>query len=512
MQIKIKNPTYLLFINIISSTLSMLISSLISLVLTPYITKNIGAEAYGFVSLANNFINGASLLTIALNSMASRFVVIELYRGDINKAKTYYSSVFYANLCLASIIGLFSFIFVYRLEIFINISPALIQDVKLLFLMLFINFLVSIFSSLWGIGAFYTNKLYLINIINIGGYLIRGILMLGLYMLLPPRVSYIGIITLIVTVYVTIVTVLVNKKLLPELKVSRNYFEFKKVLVILKAGIWNSITKLGEVLLSGLDLLITNLFISQEAMGILAFAKTLPTIVSSIIGAVTNVFSPTLTEDYSKKNYENMKKNIEQSIKILGVFCSVTLSGLIVLGDIFFQLWVPEQNATLLHQLMILTVFGSAVNGVVNAIYNIFTVTNKLKFNSVLVILTGAVSTVLVFILLKFTDWGIFAVAGVSSILIIIKTMFFVVPYASKLIGQKYTVFFPSILKMICITVVNCIIGLIIRNVWFNNVAEWPLFLLSIIVIGGIDTSISVMILLTKEERKLLRKTFFRAK
>ena len=226
--------------------------------------------------------------------------------------------------------------------------------------------------------------------------------MLGLYMLLPPRVSYIGIITLIVTVYVTIVTVLVNKKLLPELKVSRNYFEFKKVLVILKAGIWNSITKLGEVLLSGLDLLITNLFISQEAMGILALAKTLPTIVSSIIGAVTNVFSPTLTEDYSKKNYENMKKNIEQSIKILGVFCSVTLSGLIVLGDIFFQLWVPEQNATLLHQLMILTVFGSAVNGVVNAIYNIFTVTNKLKFNSVLVILTGAVSTVLVFILLKF--------------------------------------------------------------------------------------------------------------
>ena len=80
MQIKIKNPTYLLFINIISSTLSMLISSLISLVLTPYITKNIGAEAYGFVSLANNFINVASLLTIALNSKASRFVVIELYR------------------------------------------------------------------------------------------------------------------------------------------------------------------------------------------------------------------------------------------------------------------------------------------------------------------------------------------------------------------------------------------------------------------------------------------------
>ena len=46
---------------IIVSGLGVFISYLINFLLTPYITDNIGIEAYGFVSLAKNFVNYAQI-------------------------------------------------------------------------------------------------------------------------------------------------------------------------------------------------------------------------------------------------------------------------------------------------------------------------------------------------------------------------------------------------------------------------------------------------------------------
>ena len=71
-----------LFINLVSSIVALIVNMGISFFLSPYIINNVGAEAYGFVSLANNFVNYASLLTIALNSMAGRFIAIKIHQGD----------------------------------------------------------------------------------------------------------------------------------------------------------------------------------------------------------------------------------------------------------------------------------------------------------------------------------------------------------------------------------------------------------------------------------------------
>ena len=82
-----------LTINLVSSILAFIINMGISFFLTPYITKNIGVEAYGFVSLGTQFINYASLVTIALNSMAGRFITIEIHKKNWESANKYFNSV-----------------------------------------------------------------------------------------------------------------------------------------------------------------------------------------------------------------------------------------------------------------------------------------------------------------------------------------------------------------------------------------------------------------------------------
>ena len=73
-------------VNLSSSLVAFVVSLLISFFLSPYIIKTLGVEANGFVSLANTFINYATLITIALNSMAGRFITIAINEGEYKKA------------------------------------------------------------------------------------------------------------------------------------------------------------------------------------------------------------------------------------------------------------------------------------------------------------------------------------------------------------------------------------------------------------------------------------------
>ena len=65
-----------LIINTIASFVTFVVGLGIAFFFTPFLTDTVGEEAYGFVSLGNNVINYITILTVALNSVAGRFITI----------------------------------------------------------------------------------------------------------------------------------------------------------------------------------------------------------------------------------------------------------------------------------------------------------------------------------------------------------------------------------------------------------------------------------------------------
>ena len=61
-------------------------------------------EANGFVSLAGNFLGYATIVTMALNSMAGRFITISIHQEDYDETNKYMSSVFAANLLSSAVL------------------------------------------------------------------------------------------------------------------------------------------------------------------------------------------------------------------------------------------------------------------------------------------------------------------------------------------------------------------------------------------------------------------------
>ncbi|MEQ8154209.1 MAG: oligosaccharide flippase family protein [Clostridiaceae bacterium] len=470
---KIVSKNKQLVINIIASFIAFAVSMGINFFLSPYIVKTVGTEAYGFVQLSNNFITYFSVLTIALNSMSSRFISIAYYKNNMLEANQYFSSTFFSNVILNAVLVPIIFVGILNINHLVNVSPGLVIDVQFLMGFMAISLFVELLSTNLGISYYVKNKLYISSIVNIAGNIIRAVLLLVLFVFFKPYIAFIGLVTVIIIFFTQLFNIYYKRKLIPELIIRKRYFQFIKVKELIFSGIWNTITRVGSLLSEGLDLLITNLFIGAADMGILAIAKMVPNMINNILNTMISTFIPNLTELYAQNRKQELVKYIKQSMKIIGMLINIPIAGLIAYGDVLFTLWFPKQDAHLLQILSIMTIFPWAIMGQATIIHNVFTIVNKIKLNSILVCLTGLLNVLVVFILLKTTTLGLFAIAGVSSIFSIIRNLVYTVPFGAIYIKCKWYTFFSEIIKSVLSVTTVSIVGCLLKTLmptysWLN--------------------------------------------
>ena len=176
-------------INLVAKILSYGTTMLISFFLTPYLIARIGKEAYSFYPIANNFVNYMSVITVALNSMASRFITISLTQGDIKKANIYFVSVLYGNIIMSAVLFIPLTAVVIFLEHILNIPYPLVASVKVLFALVFISMVVNLLTNVFGVAVFSQNRLELGSVCDIVVAIARVILYFVLFCFFKPNIA-----------------------------------------------------------------------------------------------------------------------------------------------------------------------------------------------------------------------------------------------------------------------------------------------------------------------------------
>lgn len=494
-----------LTINMIANIISFTITTIVSFFLSPYIVNTVGKEAYGFVGLANNFVEYASLITIALNSMGGRFITLKIHKNDIEGANRYFNSILIANIVMGIVIMIPSLLIVIFIDNIINVPKEILLDVKLLWILTFFNFIISLITSTFGVATFAKNRLDLSSYLSIKSTLLRAIVLMSTFILFKPSVWYIGLASILCTIFVAIMNIRYTKLLLPELRFDKLFFNFKTVKELISSGIWNTFSKMASILSNGLDLLIANLFIGPAAMGNLSISKVMPMMTLSISGIISSVFSPNLTILYAKNDFEGMKKELLLSMKFLGIIMSIPLSGLIVYAGTFYKLWVPNENSQLLHCLSIICVVGLLFGSTVESLYNVFTVTNKLKINAIFNFICSIMTSIIVFVSVSIVESdliGMFIIAGVSSMFSIVRNTIFLPLYSAKCLNFKWYTFYEPIIKNLVSTIVLTIISVVCLNI--IHVDSWIKLIICAIVTVIIGVITNFFIVLSNDERTIL--------
>ncbi len=496
-----------LSINIIAQLIAFVVNIGIGFFLTPYIIKTVGGTAYGFVGLANNFVGYVQILVTALNSMAGRFIAISYYKEDYDNVKKYYTSVFFANLFLSLVISIPCTLLLIFLNRVVDVPNSILFDVRVLWIFIFSAMLVSIIGSIFSNAAYVKNRLELVSLRNIESHILRAVILIGTFSLLLPKVWYVGLATFISGVYVIFVNMYYTKKLMPMVTIKRKYFDFSKIKELVSAGVWNSVSQLGNVLSTGLDLLITNLFVGANPMGIVAISKTIPTYIQSLFVTVASAFAPQLTISYAKDDNDEMKSQLLFATKLMALFASVPVSFVIVFGKSFYQLWTPTQDSGTLTMLTIITVLEYPISLVVYPLENIFATLNKVKILSIITIITALCSCGSVFVLLQFTDniyFKMLIVVGVSTFFNIIKNGIVVPAYCSKFLDIGFGCFGKVILKSIVSTVIITLIVYAISLLVTVN--SWIKLIFAVLCVAFFGLFLNYIFILSKEEKK----TFFK--
>ena len=187
----------------------------------------------------------------------------------------------------------------------------------------------------------------------------------------------------------------------------------------------------------------------------------------------------------------------------MGIVVNIPIGLLIIYGEEFYSLWMPKEDGKVLQILSIITIICSVVECSIMAIYYLFTALNKVKENAISVLIQGILNTIIVLILLKTTNLGIYAVAGSKYNIKYNKGNYICGTLWTKLLNLKWYTFFPDIIKSVISVIILSILFYVIKiimpvNSWFN-------LIISGTVAGILGFVLNIFLFLNKEDREIIK-------
>lgn len=491
-----------LSINLVSNIIQFATSLIISFFFTPYFVSKVGEVGYSFYSIACTCISYFTVITSAVTSMASRYITIAYHAGDKEKVKKYYSTVFYSVFGISLLFSVIIILSVLHIDSLLEVPPELLKSVQILFLLVLFSGLVTTVCSVFSSTVFCLDRLDLKAIALIFVSVAKVAVLFVLFYFFKADIVYLGISYAVSVILEASFYVFSTKKLMPEVKVKPKFFRKNLVKELVGTGIWNSVNQVNTILLNGLDLIMANVLVSSVLAGALSISKTIPNQLVTLIIMLANIFLPSLTIAYAHADKNKIKEVFQTSFDLLGFGSAIVIAGFLACGKAFFSLWMPTVDTNVLYWTAVLGMLPMISSASTQCMGNSALLAAKMRLPALLTLGRGVLGLIVVYVLIKTTDYGIYAIAGVSSVFAVIYEFAFSVPYASYCVGIKKSFFYKNKLKFILnIAILTALFAGILKVAsptgWFGLI----LVVGACAVLGAI---INFFYYFTKEKRKQL--------
>ncbi len=483
------------FLSIFLSLFAIILSILINFGLTQYVTNTVGAEAYGFVALSKSFVSYANIFMIALNAYTTRFLTISYMKAEKQNFNKYFSTVFIADLIVGSVLLLAGCVLSFRIEFFLNVDTEIVDSIKLLFISTFFTFYITTINTVFTAASYIRNRIYLLNLVKVLGYLTEIVILVICYGYFKVSVWYVGLASMGMSMVNLVGNFGITKRMIPNAKVRRNDFSFDTAKELISNGLWNSANSLGNALNSGLDLLVSNLMLTGTMMGYVSIAKTISNIVFQLYDAIGQPFQPSYLKCYANGENLELIKKFKRMMAISGLCTNVAIAGFFAVGFEFYQLFIPTQDYNMVYQLTVIAMLPAITEGCVYPLYYIYTLTLKNKFPCVVTIIGGVLNVSGMYLLLKYTDMGVYAVLITTAVIMNFINLVTNPLYMCKCLKVKWYTFYPNI----GLNILSCgisVVGMIFCRKLFLWDVTWVHLIVEIFVIGIVGIIVQLPFLL----------------
>lgn len=417
----------------------------------------------------------SSIITTAVGSMAGRFITMRIYKNDVEGANRYLNSMWVSNFFLSALFTVISVFCIVYIDKLLAVPEYLLADVRWLFGCGAFSLVLGLLTGYLSLATYVKNRVDLSSLQGVACNLVRILCVIALFAFFNPSIVYMSLSAVVAGLVGLCISYNFKQRLLPELTIApRRYFSFRLVKELISSGVWNSVNQLSNVLLYQLDLLITNIFIGAAATGDYAIAKTAPTLILNFLAMFAGTFVPHFNILYAQDKVDELVKDVRKSMIIVSLFIGLPIGFLVVYSDCFYNLWVPGQDSNMLYWMTFITLLPMIFGGSINPVFGIYSVTNRLRIPSLVLLGAGLLNVAIIYILLKTTSLGIWAIIIVSAIQGGLRNALFSPVYGALCLKRKWTTFYPTMLRGILGMLVVVVIGACLRSVFV--VDSWMAF------------------------------------
>ena len=312
-------------------------------------------------------------------------------KGKIEEYKKYFNTVLIGDLIIGGVLFIIGIIFSLFIDYILNVPIDIVRDVRLLFFLTFLTFYFTTVSTVFFATGHVKDRLDIVNSIKSLSYIVEILILVFAYLLFRPTVWHVGFAALLASVVLFIGTVLMTNRLIPEARLKFSQFDKSSMIKLVLNGLWNSANSMGNALNTGLDLLVSNLFLEPLSMGQISVAKTINGLIFTLYATIAQPFQPVFLKKYSANDTEGLINELKYSMKVCGVITNVIFTGFCVLGIEFYKLWLPTQDIQLVNRLTVLSMLPCISEGCIYPLYYIYTIKVKNRIPCIIVITTAIV-------------------------------------------------------------------------------------------------------------------------
>ncbi len=444
------------------SYVSIITSTLVQLLYTPFLISKLGQSEYGLYSLINSVIGYLTVLDLGFGNAIIVYTAKYRAQGKYEEEKKLHGMfriIFRIIGLIAGLIGIILFLNVNRL--FGSTMTALeLKEARIMMLILAFNLMVtfnfSIYSSI--ISAY--EKFTYQKIMAIINTLMKPLLMIPLLFMGYKAVAMTIVIT-IINVSILVSNYLFCRKKL-NIKIKFRGFDKKLFKVILGYSIWIFIGVIVDKANWSVDQFILGSVAGTVAVSLYSAAATINHLFINLSTAISSVLLPKVSKMIAKKSSdEELTNEFIKVGRIQYLIVFLMASGLTLFGKEFFIAWVGKKFITS-YYIAIILIIPLCLPLIQNLGISIMQAKNMHKFRSIVLFMI-AVTNVAISIPLAKLYGGIGSAIG-TSLSLIIGNVIIMNIYYQKQVGINVIKFWKEIFQMTIPFIIPIAIILIIMN------------------------------------------------
>lgn len=437
--------------NLTANIAYFLVNVVIGVLLVPYFINTLGVAAYGIIPLATSITGYVAIVVQSLNSAVSRFLTIDLQREDYIAAnKTFNTALFGITVAILLMVPVVLVVAYFAPSIF-NVPAGQGTGAVLLFLGVSAGFLVRAWSGNFTVQLFAYNRLDLQNLVNLTNLIVQTGLIILLFTLFSPDLALVGVAHLTGAVVASGVSIILARRVCPNLSISIRAFDRRKVKDLGGMGGWVVISGIGSLLFIQIDLIVVNLLFGATSAGEYAIVLQWGVLLRSVAGVLSGVLTPTVLACYARKQTETLIQVTKSAVKLMGLAMALPIGLVCGLAPLLLTVWVGEEFASLSPLMVLLTVHLS-INLAVLPLFPINIAYNRVRIPGLVMFFTGIGNFGLAIALPLLTGLGYYGVAAAGAIVLTLKNTFFTPWYATRVLGVGVHTFTRSMLPGIMAT------------------------------------------------------------